>query len=46
MLETVITIILLPIALCAGLFTVALGVAAIKAVFRPRKKKKNENLTE
>jgi len=45
MLETVITIILLPIALCAGLFTVALGVGAIKTVFRPRKKKKNENLT-
>lgn len=46
MLETVITIILLPIALCAGLFTVALGVAAIKAVFRPRKKKKSEILTQ
>lgn len=45
MLETVITIILLPIALVAGLFTLALGVGAIKAVFRPRKKKKNENLT-
>lgn len=46
MLETVITIILLPIALCAGFFTVALGVGAIKAVFRPRKKKNSENLTE
>lgn len=46
MLETVITIILLPIALMAGVFTVALGVAAVKAVFKPRKKKNSENLTQ
>ena len=46
MLETVITIILMPIALFAGLFTVALGVGAIKAVFKPRKKKNSDNLTE
>lgn len=46
MLEALITVILLPIAMVAGLFTVALGVGAIKAIFRPRKKKKSENLTE
>lgn len=38
MLEIMLTIILAPIALCAGIFTVALGIGTVKAVVETLKK--------
>lgn len=44
MLEAILIIILLPLAMCAAIFTVSLGIATVKTLFK--RKKKSESLTE